>query len=106
MPFIDWQAANTVRDLREDAGLSQEGLANAVKRRGLAEGWYREHGALDAFTVRAIEKHGHVPGQRIKVALALFFGVSHRQIWRAENRHIDATPIRQKMAGAQGRVAA
>jgi hypothetical protein len=100
MPFIDFQAANTVRDLREDAGYSQEGLSRAIRDKAQSDGWYKVHGAVDAFTIRAIEKHGHCPSQRVRVAIALFFGVSHRDIWQPGNQRADATPIRDKMRGA------
>lgn len=104
MPFTDRQAARKIRELREDAGYSQEGLAAALRRKANAGNWPHEVGTVDAFTIRAIEDHDHVPSQRIKVALSLFFGVSHRELWERDNSVRVDSPIRSRMC--RGRVAA
>ena len=97
MPFTDRQAARKVRELREDAGLSQERLAAALRRRARAGDWPAEVGTVDASTIRAIEDLDHVPSQRIKVALALYFDVPWRSIWERENCVPEATPIRARL---------
>lgn len=88
MPFIDYRAADRLRELREDAGLSQEGLATAIKRKALAEGWLREggHGTVNAFTIRRIEKDGHCPSERKRLVIALYFDTRPSTIWAPSNR--------------------
>lgn len=97
MPFIDQIAAAQIRDLRETAGLSQEGLARALRLKAEREGWYHERGAVDAFTIRAIEQLDHLPSLRVQMALSLFFGVDRRAIWRPENRQMAGLSLRQRM---------
>lgn len=86
MPFIDHSAADRLRELREDRGLEVEGLALAIRRRATDEGWYKVHGAVDAFTLRRIERHGHYPSARVRLVIALYFEVDHRELWRPGNR--------------------
>lgn len=106
MPFTDRQAAVKIRELREDAGYTQDGLAKALRRKALAGGWPPEIGTVDAFTIRAIEDHDHVPSQRIKVALSIFFDVSHRDLWKRENSVPIAEPIRQRVRPPKQKAAA
>lgn len=98
MPFIDRHAATRLTELREDAGLSQEGLARAVRLKSETEGWYKVHGSVDAFTIRAIEDFGHCPSERVRVALSLFFGVPHRELWQPAQRRPIATSLRSRIA--------
>lgn len=86
MPFEDHHAAATLRDLREDAGLSVERLAESIRRKAEQERWYKLHGAVDADTLRRIEDTGHCPSERIRLVIALFFDRRPRDIWRPENR--------------------
>lgn len=82
MPFTDHAAAHRLRDLREDQGLTVEGLAKAIRRHASQQGWIKVHGAVDAYTLRRIEDHGHKPSPRVRLVIALYFGVSHRDIWQ------------------------
>lgn len=88
MPFIDQHAKAKVRELREERGLSQEGLAIAIRRHARREGWLSEDGigAVDPFTIRRIESFGHCPSERIRLVIALFFGVRPNDIWQPSNR--------------------
>jgi hypothetical protein len=86
MPFVDYTAADRIRELREDRGLSNEALANAIKRYALEQDWAKVHGTVDPFTLRRIEHDGHCPSERVRVVIALFFEVRPRDIWRRENR--------------------
>lgn len=86
MPMTDFHAATTVRDLRESAGKSQEALARDIRRMAETNGWFRVHGAVDAFTIRRIERDGHCPSERVRFVIALYFGQQPRDIWRPENR--------------------
>lgn len=101
MPFIDYSAADRVRELREDRGLSVEGLANAIKRYAAAQGWAKVHGTVDAFTLRRIEEDGHCPSERVRLVIALFFEIRPREIWRPESRRaIDHDSRRRKAPAA------
>lgn len=86
--FVDTVAASRIRDLREARGLTQEGLAAAIRLMAELNGWHKGFGpvGLDAFTVRAIERDGHVPHISRQLGLALFFEVDRRDIWNVENR--------------------
>lgn len=86
MPFVDYIAADRVRNLREDRGLSVEGLAKAIKLAGNADQWGQVHGAVDAFTLRRVEREGHCPSERVRLVLALFFGIDRRDLWNPANR--------------------
>lgn len=86
MAQIDVHAAEVVRDFREDAGLSVEGLASAIQLRSQQEGWFKIHGAVDAFTLRRIEATGHCPSERVRFVIAHYFGVGPRDIWQPRNR--------------------
>lgn len=90
MPFIDLEAAARVRDLRESRGLSPEALAERISAKAAAEGW--DIGTIHAYTIRRIEGNpakqvgGRVPGIRVQCVIGLFFGVDHREIWKANRR--------------------
>lgn len=84
--FTDYRAAERVQELREAAGLSQEGLAAAIKREAKSRGWYKLHGAVDAYTVRRIERDGHCPSERVRLVIALYFECQPREIWEPQNR--------------------
>lgn len=86
-PFVDYSGADAVRRLREDAGKTWNGLAAAIKRRGIQNGWTCPDGpgTVDADTIRRIEE-GHLPSLRVQVVLCLYFGVDRRAIWKLENR--------------------
>lgn len=81
MAFKDEGAGALVRELREERGLnSPEALANDVRLKARTEAW-GERGAVDAWTIRQIERKGRVPGVRVQFVLAHYFGVDRRAIW-------------------------
>lgn len=80
MALIDTYAAQTLVDLRRSHGLSPEALAAAISRDSLARG-FGNRGAVDAHTIRRIERHGHVPGIRIAFVLANYFDKRPDEIW-------------------------
>jgi DNA-binding XRE family transcriptional regulator len=86
LPYADHVAAARLVELREDAGLSQEALAHAIKRYAQEQDWYKLHGAVDAFTIRSIERDGHCPSERVRLVIALYFGAQPRSIWQPQNR--------------------
>lgn len=88
MPFIDNVAAQRLAELREDRGFSQEGLASAIRKHALAQGWLKPNGlgAVDADTIRRIERDGHCPSERVRLVLSLFFEVPIREIWEPSHR--------------------
>lgn len=96
--FIDTHAAEKLAELREDAGFSQEGFAKALRAKAEEEGWSKVYGAVDAFTIRAIEDYSHVPGARVRLLIALFLEVQPRDIWVPANRYPAAKSLRARMA--------
>lgn len=86
-PFVDYSGGDTLRGLREDAGKSWNGLADAIRRRAIQSGWTHADGpgTVDADTIHRIEE-GHLPSLRVQVVLALYFGTDRREIWKPENR--------------------
>lgn len=82
MAFIDYTAAADLKELREERGFnSPEALAQAIKLRAEKAEW-GEKGAVDAHTIRRVEKHGHKPGPRARFVLAMFFDRRPDEIWR------------------------
>lgn len=104
MPFIDPDASQTLKDLREAQGLSPKDLAAEIKhmasRRGAA--WTR--GAVDEYTIRRIEgkpeehRHGFVPTIRVQFVIATFFGVDRREIWKPGRKVRVNSDDRKKVA--------
>jgi len=72
--------------------LSQEGLARAIQREARSRGWFKLHGAVNAFTIRRIERDGHCPSERVRLVIALYFGCQPRDIWEPQNRRT-APPV-------------
>jgi hypothetical protein len=89
MPLIDHIAADKLIHLREARGLSPEGLSLAIKRAAPDAAW-RERGAVDAHTIRRIERRGHVPSPRVRFVLAQFFDIEPGEIWAPHNRRLAA----------------
>lgn len=86
MAFIDHYAASTIKEWREERGLSPEALAveiNAVGRdRGLGPKY-----TVHPHTIRRIEG-GHVPGIRVRMVVASFFEMPPHKLWRADRRQV------------------
>lgn len=84
-----WQdiyAAEKLCNLREAKGLSQEALANAIRQFAKDNDWYKTYGAVDAFTIRRIERDGHCPSERVRFVIATFFGTTPGKLWKPINR--------------------
>lgn len=73
MQYTDSRAAALVTELREEAGLSPEGLSRAIFVSGL--------GYVSGRTIRNIEKFETVPTLRVRNSLARYFERSPRAIW-------------------------
>lgn len=88
MPYTDNTAAERLIELREGRGLSQEGLATAIKRHARENGWLEVGGigAIDGVTIRKIEETNRCPSERVRLVIALYFGVAIRDIWHPANR--------------------
>lgn len=67
------QAAELIRRLRIDEGLTPEALAFAIARDGA--------GTVSGRTIRRIEREGAIPTVRIQFALARHFDMVPSQIW-------------------------
>ena len=78
--LIDHAAAQRIREMREARGYSPEALAAAIRDAAQDAPW-GDRGAVDAHTIRRIEKTGHVPGPRIQFVLASFFGLVPHELW-------------------------
>jgi hypothetical protein len=87
MAFIDHFAAQRLRQMREEAGLSPEAMADQIRRAAKTAPW-GDRGAVDAHTIRRIERRGHVPGPRVQFVLSNFFGTQMRDIWVPANRQV------------------
>lgn len=85
--MIDHRAAARLVEERELRGLSPEGLSLAIKRASRNAPW-GERGAVDAHTIRRIERDGHVPSERIRFVIASFFGHLPHEIWEPRNRRL------------------
>lgn len=89
MALIDHYAAQRLKDLREEAGLSPEALSTAIRIAADDAPW-GDRGAVDAHTIRRIERRGHVPGPRVQFVLSHFFGMPMREIWAPSNQRVAA----------------
>ncbi len=92
MPFIDPQASNLLRELREHRGLSPEDLAAEIKAMAMSLGPAWTRGTVDAYTIRRIEgtpdsqRPGLVPGPRVRFVIAHYFDKRPDQIWKSGRR--------------------
>ena len=80
MPYTDRVAAQILKQLREDSGLSPEALALEIRQAARTAPW-GNRGAVDAHTIRRIEADGHIPGPRVRFVLAHYFDVQPNEIW-------------------------
>lgn len=87
--LIDHAAAQSIREMRELRGYSPEALAAAIKEAAKTAPW-GERGAVDAHTIRRIEKHGYVPGPRVQFVLASYFGLIVHELWRPSSSRVAA----------------
>lgn len=83
-PRVDEAAGELVRRLRCFKGLSRHDFAAAVEDHGVAAGFDRSRVAVSADTIYLIEVKGREPGERIKFAIALYFGLRPGQIWKRD----------------------
>lgn len=85
MALIDHYAAQRLRDMREERGLSPEALSREIALMAEKADW-GSRGAVDAHTIRRIERRGHVPGPRIAFVVANYFGLRPNELWMPSNR--------------------
>lgn len=78
--LIDHAAAQRIREMREARGYSPEALSAAIKEAGKDAPW-GDRGAVDAHTIRRIERSGHVPGPRVQFVLANYFDLTPHELW-------------------------
>ncbi|HVJ27443.1 MAG TPA: hypothetical protein VM493_07855, partial [Vicinamibacterales bacterium] len=62
-------------------GYSPEALASAIKEAGKDAPW-GDRGAVDATTIRDIERVGRVPGPRVQFVLARYFDLTPHELWQ------------------------
>jgi hypothetical protein len=74
----DHRAAERLYELRDARGLSPEQLTHELYRAGLEP--------VCGSTIRRIERIGAIPQHRTKHALATYFGLEVRDIWRPKRR--------------------
>lgn len=72
------QAAELIRQMRTDEGLTPEALAYQIARDG--------GGIVSGRTIRRIESEGAIPTVRVQFALARHFGMSPTDLWRPQRR--------------------
>lgn len=87
--LIDHAAAQRIREMREAQGFSPEALSDAIRAAAKDAPW-GDRGAVDAHTIRRIEKHGYVPGARVKFVLARFFGMTPHELWQPSRSRVAA----------------
>lgn len=80
MPMVDHYAGQALREMRELRGLSPEALSDDIRLRARNAAW-GERGAVDAHTIRRIERRGHVPGPRVQFILASYFDKTVHELW-------------------------
>jgi DNA-binding XRE family transcriptional regulator len=80
----DRDAADTIRRLRTDRGLSRRDLSYAVREHGVRAGFDAGRVSVSEETIYLIETTYREPGPRIKFALALFFDRRPGQIWKRD----------------------
>lgn len=88
MAFTDHYAASTIKEWREERGLSPEALAAEINTAGRERGLGPKY-TVHAHTIRRIES-GHVPGVRVRLVIASFFETSPHKLWRADRRQVSA----------------
>jgi DNA-binding XRE family transcriptional regulator len=88
MALIDHYAAQRLRDMREERGLSPETLAAEIREHIKSQGW-GSRGAVDPHTIRRIERRGHVPGPRIAFVIANYFELRPNELWLPANRRVE-----------------
>lgn len=94
MALIDIHAAERITLMRESRGMSPEALACDIAEHAMSEGW-GQRGAVNAHTIRRIERTGHVPGPRVAFVMASYFGMVPHELWEPCNRRM---PSRARVA--------
>jgi len=83
--FRDEQAAELLRLMREERGLSPEQVPFAMHRAGI-----HRDSIPSARTIRRAEEVGMVPQIRFRFGLAQFYKRELRDIWAARRRRVAA----------------
>lgn len=82
----DLDAANLIRALRVNrTGLSPEQICPHIRAKGVESGFTADRVTVSPAEIRLIERTGHIPGPRVKFALALYFGLQPGHIWKADS---------------------
>lgn len=81
----DHNAADLLREMRIERGLTREDVPRAMLREGIDA-----HLIPSPKTLWRIETLGHVPGVRIQFALASFYGRPVMSIWAPVRRRVAA----------------
>lgn len=80
----DQDAADLIRRLRTNEGLTPEGLAAAIRDKAMAAGIPASRVSISGDTIRLIERTGREPGVRVKYALAFYFNRRPGHIWKRD----------------------
>lgn len=83
-PRKDEAAGELIRRLRCHKGLSRQDLAREIEDHGVAAGFDRSRVHVSDDTLYLIEVKGREPGERIKFAISLYFGLRPGQIWKRD----------------------
>lgn len=81
----DEAAADLIRRMRINEGLSRHDLARAIADKGVNKGGFdRGRVSVSEDTLYLIEKFHREPGPRIKFAIAYYFDLRPGQIWKRD----------------------
>jgi len=80
----DKEAAELIRRLRTDRGLSPESLSNSIREKAIGAGIPASKVSVSGDTIRLIERTYREPGPRVKFAIAFYFDLRPGHIWKRD----------------------
>lgn len=80
----DKDAADLIRRLRVNEGLSPEELAQAVRDKAVQAKLPASKVSLSGDTIRLLERHHREPSPRVKFALSFYFDLRPGHIWKRD----------------------
>lgn len=80
----DKEAADLIRRLRVDRGLSPEALSVAIRDRAVQAGMSAAKVSVSGDTIRLIERTYREPTERVKFAVAFYFDLRPGHIWKRD----------------------